>query len=87
MSAVRLSTEPEFLSTIEYWEAQIRRNPLTASALAAAAGFLVGGGPRSKTGLLLMTYGLKFGLRHFATSLVSELIAPDGRPRSYTNAA
>jgi hypothetical protein len=56
----------------------VREEPLTALAIAGAAGFILGGGANSRIGLALLTIVGRIALRGAATSFIVGLIAGDG---------
>ena len=59
----------------------IREEPLTALAIAGGAGFILGGGAKSRIGLALLTIVGRMALRDIASSFVLDLITgePDNR--------
>lgn len=60
----------------------IRDEPLTALAIAGAAGFILGGGARSRIGLAALAMVGKIALRGAATNFIVGLIVPDDHRRA-----
>ena len=56
----------------------VREEPLTALAIAGAAGFIFGGGANSRLGLALLTIVGRIALRGAATSFIVGLVTGDG---------
>src|ERR1022692_4122527 len=56
----------------------VREEPLTALAIAGAAGFILGGGANSRIGLALVTIVGRIALRGAATSFIVGLVTGDG---------
>ena len=56
----------------------VREEPLTALAIAGAAGFILGGGANSRIGLALLTIVGRIALRGAATSFIIDLVTGDG---------
>src|ERR1700722_9793693 len=81
-SAIR-NTARKYISTIgtNDVEAAIRNKPLTAAGLAAAAGFVVGGGMASGPGLVILALLARKAAREIAINLVVEIfLHRSGRP-------
>jgi ElaB/YqjD/DUF883 family membrane-anchored ribosome-binding protein len=55
-------------------ETAIRNKPLAAAALAAAAGFVVGGGMASRPGLVILALLARKAARETAINLVGEMV-------------
>ena len=55
----------------------VREEPLTALAIAGAAGFILGGGASSRIGLALLTIVGRIALRGAATSFIVGLVTGD----------
>jgi hypothetical protein len=74
-SAIR-STAEKYISRAKTKEveATIRENPLTAIALAAAVGFVVGGGMASRPGLLILALLGRKAAQEIALNFVSEMV-------------
>lgn len=63
----------------------VRNEPLSALALAAAAGFVVGGGLNSRVGQALLTMVGRIALQSAAASLIAGMVAgshENGKPES-----
>ena len=63
----------------------VRDEPLTALAIAAAAGFVFGGGVNRRLGLAILTTVGRIALQSAATSLITGMVAgsrENGRPNS-----
>lgn len=61
----------------------VREEPLTALAIAAAAGFVLGGGVNRRLGLAILTTVGRIALQSAATSLITEMVVgthENGRP-------
>ena len=56
----------------------VREEPLTALAIAGAAGFILGGGLDSRIGLALLTIVGRIALRGVATGFIVGLVTGDG---------
>ena len=74
-SAIR-NTAQKYISRIgtKDVETAIRNKPLTAAALAAAAGFVVGGGMASRPGLVILALLARKAARETAINLVGEMV-------------
>jgi hypothetical protein len=59
----------------------VREEPLTALAIAGAAGFIFGGGANSRIGLALLTIVGRIALRGAATSFIVGLVTGEGGSR------
>ena len=59
----------------------VREEPLTALAIAGAAGFIFGGGANSRLGLALLTVLGRIALRGAATSFIVGLVTGEGGNR------
>jgi hypothetical protein len=67
----------------EYIEEHINDEPLTALAIAGAAGFILGGGASSRLGLAALAMVAKIALRGAATNFLVGLFVPEsGRRRA-----
>jgi hypothetical protein len=55
-------------------ETTIRNKPLAATAIAAAAGFIVGGGMASRPGLVILSLLGRKAARETATNFVGEMV-------------
>jgi hypothetical protein len=55
----------------------VREEPMTALAIAGAAGFILGGGANSRIGLALLTIIGRIALRGAATSFIVGLVTGD----------
>ena len=55
-------------------EEYVRDEPLTALAIATAAGFVLGGGVNGRLGLAMLTIAGRMALRGFATSLLVGMV-------------
>jgi len=60
----------------------VREEPLTALAIAGAAGFILGGGANSRIGLALLTIVGRIALRGAATSFIVGLVTGDDDNRN-----
>ena len=63
----------------------VRDEPFTALAIAAAAGFIVGGGLNSRSGRAMLTMVGRLALQSAATSLLAGMVAgilENARPNS-----
>jgi hypothetical protein len=60
-------------------EESIKENPLTALGMAALAGFVVGGGYRSKLGISLIWLAGRVAMRRAVIAAVSRAVDHDGR--------
>jgi ElaB/YqjD/DUF883 family membrane-anchored ribosome-binding protein len=74
-SAIRTTAE-KYISRAKTTEVvtTIRENPLTAIALAAAAGFVVGGGMASRPGLLILALLGRKAAQEIAINFVGEMV-------------
>ena len=66
----------------------VREEPLTALAIAGAAGFILGGGANSRIGLALLTIVGRIALRGAATSFIVGLVTgnPDNQRKDRARA-
>jgi hypothetical protein len=69
------SLEGELETLVEY----IRDEPLTSIAIASAAGFIFGGGAKSRIGLAALAMVGKTAMRGAATNLIVGLLFPTSR--------
>jgi uncharacterized membrane protein YebE (DUF533 family) len=63
----------------------VRDEPLTALAIAAAAGFVLGGGVNRRVGRVILTMVGRIALQSVATSLITGMVVgthENGRPNS-----
>lgn len=84
----------DLLDTLAYGEVSeyVRREPLKTLAIAAATGFVVGGGVSGRIGLAILTFVGRNVLRGVATSLIVGMMAGnpgnisrDGAPQDKEN--
>ena len=73
------ASQREFISQIERLEERIERYPMAALGIAALAGFVLGGGLKSKAGLTLMAFAGRMVLRETTLGLVRNTLTGEGR--------
>ena len=69
----------DLFDTLPYGEVSeyVRREPLTTLAIAAATGFVLGGGVNRRIGLAILTFVGRNVVRGVATSLIVGIMAGD----------